>query len=70
MKFNMSMKNYDYRTQNVRFGAVLKIYTFMQNLSYGASAILACEIFNDENLTRNSKLNLELRKNVNKKSKL
>ena len=45
MKFNMSMKNYDYRTQNVRFGAVLKIYTFMQNLSYGASAILACEIF-------------------------
>ena len=45
MKFNMSMKNYDYRTQNVRFGAVLKIYTFMQILSYGASAILACEIF-------------------------
>jgi len=31
----MSMKNYDNRTQNVRFGAVLKIYTFMENLIYG-----------------------------------
>ena len=33
MKFHTSMKNYDYRTQNVRFGAVLKKYTFQQNLS-------------------------------------
>ena len=47
MNFNMPIKNYDNRTQNVRFEAVLKIYTFMQNLSFGASTILACEIFSE-----------------------